>query len=102
MWCAALPRIKADAAKWNVGNCGGGRLSTAPDNMRTTCHVRFTSKSGHQLSAFGFLLCAIADANFAPYQPSFAATIFSTLKVAVELANAVSASCAIASNGLCR
>jgi hypothetical protein len=71
MWCAALPRIKPDAAEWNVGNCGGGRLSTAPDNMRTTCHVRFTSKSGHQLSAFGFLLCAIADANFAPYQPSF-------------------------------
>jgi hypothetical protein len=37
MWCAALPKIKPDAAEWNIGNCGGGRLSTAPDNMRTTC-----------------------------------------------------------------
>jgi hypothetical protein len=36
------------------------------------------------------------------YKPSFSATIFSTLKIAVELANAVSASYAMASNGLCR
>jgi hypothetical protein len=35
-------------------------------------------------------------------KPSFCATIFSTLKIAVELANAVSASYAMASNGLCR
>jgi len=34
--------------------------------------------------------------------PSFSATIFSTLKTAVELANATSASYAIASNGLRR
>jgi hypothetical protein len=39
---------------------------------------------------------------FRHYKPSFAATIFSTLKMAVELANAASASYAIASNGLCR
>ncbi len=36
------------------------------------------------------------------YEPSFSATIFSALKIAVELANAVSASYAMASNGLCR
>jgi hypothetical protein len=35
-------------------------------------------------------------------KPSFSATIISTLKMAVELANAASASYAIASNGLCR
>ena len=39
---------------------------------------------------------------FAAYRPSLSATIFSTLKIAVELANAVSASYAIASKGLCR
>jgi hypothetical protein len=36
------------------------------------------------------------------YKPSFFATMFSTLKIAVELANAVSASYAMASSGLCR
>jgi hypothetical protein len=35
-------------------------------------------------------------------QPSLSAIIFSTLKMALELVNAVSASYAIASNGLCR
>ena len=39
---------------------------------------------------------------FRHYIPSFSSTIFSTLKIVVELANAVSASYAIASNGLCR
>ena len=42
------------------------------------------------------------DGSVLLYKPSFPATIFSTLKIAVELENAVSASYAMASNGLCR
>ena len=42
------------------------------------------------------------DGSVLLYKPSFSATIFSTLKIAVELENAVSASYAMASNGLRR
>ena len=42
------------------------------------------------------------DGSVLLYKPSFSGTIFSTLKIAVELENAVSASYAMASNGLCR
>ena len=61
--------------------------------------------SGCPVSAGNVIIAAWVqqvDGSVLLYKPSFSATIFSTLKIAVELANAVSASYAMASNGLCR
>jgi hypothetical protein len=66
-------------------------------------HSAPSDRCPHPKADIGWMPTLCHDGpHFRLYRPSFSATIFSTLKIDEELANAVSASYAIASNGLSR